>query len=80
MLSGKRFDDLLNAIESHCWIRQLETPGAPILDTPELAVSMLVYLKTRDRLLPLDVLELLGIRASEVPGMSKRWWQVPESS
>jgi hypothetical protein len=65
---------LLQAVLSHPWLEATE-PEAP-LTHPELAVALLVYLRSRDVRAPRPLLKLMGTPAEELPALDRRWWQV----
>ena len=47
-----------------------------MLEEPEFAAALLVYLNALGRPLPALLLERLGVEASELPPLGRRWWQV----
>ncbi len=69
-------DELLRAVEAHPWMHTPTRCVREVLENPELAVALLACLRMRDRPLPRGLLRLLDARASQLPPMSRRWWQV----
>ncbi len=47
-----------------------------ILDDPELAVALLVFLRETGQELPKRLTSLLDIGEDELPALNRRWWQV----
>ena len=68
--------EFLAAICQHPWIQHKNPNPTEVLEEPEVAVAMLVYLRARERPLPEGLLGLLDCNADELPDMSRRWWQV----
>ena len=66
---------LRNAVALHHWLTQDELDEEAVLDDPEQAVALLVYLAaTSEPNAPL--LDLLDIDAHEIPPLDRRWWTV----
>ncbi len=47
-----------------------------ILDDPELAVTLLVFLRAAGQTFPKHLTALLDIKKDELPALDRRWWQV----
>lgn len=69
-------DSLLAAILSHPWMKNDEADLETMMEDPETAVSMLVYLKARQQPLSEKCLRLLNAKAEDIPATSRRWWQL----
>ena len=54
----------------------VDAVAAEVLDAPELAFGLLIYLAHRKQPLPGGLLALLEVEAAELPEMDRRWWQV----
>lgn len=64
---------LLDTIERHPWVADPLGHVEPILDAPETLSAMLVHLAASGRPLPAPPLDLLGIRARDVPPQTPFW-------
>ncbi|WP_447764579.1 DEAD/DEAH box helicase family protein [Sphingopyxis panaciterrae] len=74
LLQEMRTDtDLLDAIERHPWLTEPLAYVEQILDAPEIVSAMLVHLAASGRRLPAPPLDLLGIRARDVPPQNPFW-------
>ncbi len=71
-----RDDRLLSAVESHPWVHGESLAAEDVLQDPEFAVSLLVYLKARGRSFPDPLVRLLAYSADELPQLDRRWWNV----
>lgn len=69
-------DDFQSVIETHPWLGAAESPTSELLDHPELAFGLLIFLNALGRSLPLKVLALLEVDTPELPTLDRRWWQV----
>jgi len=72
----KKNEPFQNAIAAHRWMR---APGAfveEILEEPEYASSMLIYLHASGREVPDDVLKTLGLSGRKIPVMDLEWLEI----
>ena len=66
----------LGAIEDHPWMNADGDVDAGMLDYPELAFGLLIFLASHARPLPRACLESLDVDGEELPALDRRWWQV----
>lgn len=63
-------------VDTHPWVAADAPDVQAVLDDPELAVALLVFLKATGAALPAGLLDVLGLAASDLPPLARRWWQV----
>ncbi len=63
------------AVDKHPWLTAETLDEVGLLDRSELAIALLVYLKVKRKPLPERIMTLLDLRESEVPPISRDWWQ-----
>ena len=68
--------DFQNAVETHPWLGAEDLATVELLDNPELAFALLIFLNARGRTLPRDVLKALDVDGLDLPTLDRRWWQV----
>ena len=64
-----------DAVLTHPWIIAAEPPVDQVLENPEFAVSLLVFLKAKEKPLSKGLLRLLDCKAGELPKLDRRWYQ-----
>ena len=64
-----------DAVRTHPWITADKPLADEVLDEPEFAVSLLVFLKAKGDPLPRALLRLLDCEAKELPDLDRRWYQ-----
>jgi superfamily II DNA or RNA helicase len=72
----KENEPFQNAIAAHRWMR---TPGVfveEILEQPEYASSMLIYLHASGREVPEDVVKTLGLPDRKIPVLDLEWLEI----
>ncbi len=67
---------LQDAIRSHPWVNSTAPDPAEVLEEPELAVAMIVYLKMSSGAPPPALMAIMDMEMMDVPYPAKRWWQV----
>lgn len=67
---------LLDAVRQHPWITEISPNPDAILEDPEFAVSLLIFLKCRQASPPDGLLKLLDSSWGELPKPDPRWWSV----
>ncbi|WP_432768138.1 DEAD/DEAH box helicase family protein [Sphingopyxis sp.] len=74
LLADLRSDTaLLDTIATHPWIADPLAHVEPILEAPEILSAMLIHLAACGQPLPAPPLDLLGIRARDVPAQGGFW-------
>jgi superfamily II DNA or RNA helicase len=68
--------ELRRFVLAHPWLSERAAEEAELLESMELAVSLLVYLKARELPLPEGMLATLGIEPRTLPALDRRWWNV----
>lgn len=69
-----RDEVFLRAIQAHPWLGA--TPDADaVLDDPETAMALLVFLKGRGLDMPAALMSLLDLSRDDVPAEDLKWWQ-----
>lgn len=68
----KDFNDL---VLSHPWVNETITEQE-ILKDPEVAISILVFMKARSHPVPVGLCQMMDITAKDVPDLGRKWWQV----
>ena len=63
-------------VQAHPWVVNASPMPEEVLDRPEFAYSLLVYLKACGVALPTGLLTLLDCRLEDLPGWDRRWCQV----
>jgi superfamily II DNA or RNA helicase len=63
------------AVAGHPWVEDGAPDPEKVLERPELAVALLLYLRGARRRLPQGLLELLDARAADLPLLDRGWWQ-----
>lgn len=66
---------LLDWLSAHPWMTDPDANIEAILDAPEMLSAVLVLLASAGRALPRPPLELLGVRARDVPAPSLFWFE-----
>ena len=66
----------LDRLAGHPWIADSEIDVTAVLERPEVAVALLVLLRSAGVDVPGPLPELLGVAPSELPLPARRWWQV----
>ena len=64
-----------DAVLTHPWISAAEPPVDQVLENPEFAASLLVFLKAKEQPLSKGLLRLLDCKAGELPKLDRRWYQ-----
>ena len=65
-----------HAMVQHPWVSRCDDVTPEILDYPELAFALLIFLRFCGALLPVDTLQRLDVDADQLPALDRRWWQV----
>ncbi|MCI0713653.1 MAG: DEAD/DEAH box helicase family protein, partial [Chloroflexi bacterium] len=65
---------MITAVRTHPFV--VNPAPDEVLANPELAFSLLSYLKTRGETLPKQLQKLMAVSNEDVPPMNKRWWQI----
>ena len=60
-------------VDGHPWLSD-EVPLEDVLGAPEVAVSLLAYLRATGAGAPPPLLAVLDLTASDVPPLDRRWW------
>ena len=68
--------DFQAQVDRHPWVVAESPDPEVVLDRPELAVALLVYLTATEAGLTYPLLEVLNLQPGELPHASRRWWQV----
>ncbi|HKQ61640.1 MAG TPA: DEAD/DEAH box helicase family protein [Candidatus Polarisedimenticolaceae bacterium] len=68
-----RDGQLQAAIELHPWLSLAAPDPADVLEAPEFAVALLVWIKARGRPPSKALMRLLGCRSAELPELDLRW-------
>ena len=72
LIEQKEFEDIVLA---HPWLHQ-ECAEQDIIKAPEIAISILTFIKEKNRPLPLGLLITLDLTEEDIPELSRHWWQV----
>ena len=64
------------AVAHHPFVSEQGIDVDRVLDRPELAVALLVFLKATEQPLPPALLRSMSCSASAVPALDLRWWEV----
>ncbi|MCC5845358.1 MAG: DEAD/DEAH box helicase family protein [Verrucomicrobia bacterium] len=67
---------LRDAVRAHPWSGTEDPPVEEVLEQPELAVALLVFMRETGDPLPPGLMRALELSAKELPAMDRRWWQV----
>jgi superfamily II DNA or RNA helicase len=67
--------DFVAGVLNHPWVSAPDPDPEEVLDAPELAVALLVFLRATGSSQPRGLLRLLGCRPDELPKIDRRWWQ-----
>ncbi|WP_109315282.1 DEAD/DEAH box helicase [Pseudovibrio ascidiaceicola] len=70
---NKRF---LDALSAHPWVRDTQSHVKDILDDPQFFSSIIIFLNSLGFAPPDYALNILGVRAAEVPGVDPKWLEV----
>lgn len=62
-------------VAAHPWLTAEDPDDQAVLDAPEAAIALVVFLKTKGRPLPANLMKLLDLDPDDVPAMDRRWWQ-----
>lgn len=63
-------------VEQHEWLASGAPDAGAVLDRPEVAIALLVFLRATGSLLPEGLLALLEVESHDLPPLSLRWWDV----
>ena len=63
------------AIQGHPWMTDSEISSDEVFRQPDLAIALLVYLKSKQIDLPTHLLGLLDVQPIDIPEISNYWWQ-----
>ncbi|MEM9422431.1 MAG: DEAD/DEAH box helicase family protein, partial [Pseudomonadota bacterium] len=66
-------DALLDWLSTHPWLSNPQEHLEAIFDAPEMLSAVLILLRSAERPLPLEPLDLLGVSAKEMPLPSSYW-------
>jgi hypothetical protein len=69
-------ETLEQSVAGHPWVSSRDPDVSAILDKPELAFAILIFLAKKDLPLPTALMELLDTDKTDLPVMGRRWWQV----
>lgn len=72
LIADATFEEI---VLSHPWISRRYS-DSEILNFPELAITLLTFLKHKQLTLPESLLTELDLLAEDVPELSRHWWQV----
>jgi len=59
----------------HPWVSS-NFSEVEILKNPELAIALLVFIKQKQKPLPLGLLEILDFEHQDIPELGRQWWQL----
>jgi superfamily II DNA or RNA helicase len=62
-------------VQNHVWVNDESLEVEQLLDHPNEAISMLVYLKDQQQPLPPHLLTLLDLQPEDLPPLTRKWWQ-----
>ena len=68
--------ELIELLEGHAWLVDPSAHTEDILKEPEFFSAMLIALHSCQRPLPQAALDILGVRADVLPGLSREWFEV----
>jgi superfamily II DNA or RNA helicase len=76
-LCGDLLDDAAfrRIVRGHPWVADAEPDAEAVLDEPEVAVAMLMYLAAIGDRLPRGLSRLLDTTAEDLPALTRDWWQ-----
>ncbi len=66
---------LERAVCQHRWMTVSETLEDEVFSRPDHAISLLVYLKHKQRDLPPHLLDMLDLNIADIPEIGDYWWQ-----
>jgi hypothetical protein len=66
----------LDMVANHGWMRDPTAHETQILEDPELLSAMIVFAAAAERPTPQAALDLLGLAASEIPGLDLFWLEI----
>ncbi|MEE4276396.1 MAG: type III restriction endonuclease subunit R, partial [Thermoleophilia bacterium] len=64
------------AVRAHPWLASPETHAEQLLEAPQQAVAMLVFLAAVNEPLPSGLLNMLDALPGDLPQLDRSWWQV----
>lgn len=72
LIEQKEFEDIVLA---HPWLHQ-DSSEQDVIKAPEIAISILTFIKEKKCPLPQDLLTKLDLTEEDIPELSRHWWQV----
>jgi hypothetical protein len=67
---------LQRSVEQHPWLQARDEALPAILDNPETAFALLIFLRHKALPMPHRLLQALDVQPENLPKMDRRWWQV----
>jgi superfamily II DNA or RNA helicase len=72
LIEQEEFEDIVLA---HPWLSK-ECPEQGVIKSPEIAISLLTFIKEKQLPLPTGLLITLDLTENNIPELGRRWWQV----